>query len=94
MAGVRGTRKRQLMTKHGTCNQWLQYDKAFSEWAASKDVKLLGDLNLPIFCHFLEMQQRATLQPQVLPKPSNSPYTRSSDIWLWNFEEACTRRGC
>ena len=75
-------------------NQWLQYDKAFREWAAAKDVRLGGDLNLPIFCHCLVMQQRASLQPQELPKSSNSPYTRSSGCRMWNFEEACMRRRC
>ena len=75
-------------------NQWLQYDKAFREWAAGKDVRLWGDLNLPIFYHCLAMQQRTTLQPRELPKPGNAPYTRSSDCRMWNFEEACTRWGC
>ena len=75
-------------------NQWLQYGKACREWAAAKDVRLGGNLNLPIFCHCLVMQQRASLQPQELSKSSNSPYTRSSGCQMWNFEEACTRRGC
>ena len=50
-------------------NQWLQYDKAFREWAVAKDVRVWGDLNLPIFCNCLASQQRATLQPRELPKP-------------------------
>ena len=37
-------------------NQWLQYDKAFREWAAAKELKLWGKLNLQIFCHCLATQ--------------------------------------
>ena len=63
-------------------NQWLQYDKAFREWAAAKDVRLWGDLNLPNFCHHLAMQQRVTLQLWEPSKPSNSPYTKLSGCRL------------
>ena len=60
----------------------------------AKDMRLWDNLNLPIFCHCLVMQQTATLQPWECPKPSNSPYTRSSVCQLWNFEDACRRWGC
>ena len=75
-------------------NQWLQYDKAFGKWAAAKELRLWGELNLQIFCHCLATQQRMAVQPQESTKPSISPYTRSSGCRLWNFKVACTRWGC
>ena len=41
-------------------NQWMQYDKAFREWAAAQEVRVWGKFNLPIFCQCLATQQRAT----------------------------------
>ena len=38
-------------------NQWVQYDKAFREWAAAKEVRAWGKLNLPIFCHSASVWQ-------------------------------------
>ena len=31
-------------------NQWVQYDRAFRECAAAKELRVWGELNLPIFC--------------------------------------------
>ena len=73
-------------------NQWVQYDKAFREWVAAKEVKVWGELNLPIFCQCLATQQRSTPQPREFSRPSNSPYSRESRrSWPWNFEDSCTR---
>ena len=75
--------------------QWTQYDKAFREWAAAKELRVWGKLNLPIFCHCLATQQKLIPQPQEFSRPSNSPYSRGSrGCRMWNFEDACTRRGC
>lgn len=27
-------------------NQWMQYDQVYREWAASKEIKVWGELNL------------------------------------------------
>ena len=43
--------------------QWTQYDKAFMEWAAAKELRVWGELNLPIFCHCLATQQKSIPQP-------------------------------
>ena len=75
-------------------NHWLQYDKMFREWAAAKNIRAWGELNLPIFCHCLATQQRSTYQPREQSGPNSCQYAKSGSCHLWNFEEACKRRGC
>ena len=82
-------------------NQWIQYDKVYKEWAAAKEIRVWGELNLSIFGHCLSSQHR----PQFLPvddkgsrpwegKKRGTPYSRSQGCRLWNFEGRCTRAQC
>ena len=82
-------------------NQWIQYDKVYREWAAAKEIKVWGELNLSIFGHCLASQYRAPLLPpaekQFRPaegKKRATPYSRSQGCRLWNFEGRCTRPQC
>lgn len=82
-------------------NQWLQYDKVYREWAAAKEIKVWGELNLSIFGHCLASQHRAPLLPpaekEFRPaegKKRGTPYFRSQGCRLWNFEGRCTRPQC
>ena len=82
-------------------NQWIQYDKGYREWAAAKEIRLWGELNLSIFGHCLASQYRPQFLPvsEKGPKPGEgkkrgTPYTRSQGCRLWNFEGRCTRGQC
>ena len=75
--------------------QWVQYDKAFREWAAAKELRVWGQLNLPIFCHCLTTQSSLTPQLREFSRHSNSPYSKGwRGCQLWNFEDSCTGQGC
>ena len=40
-------------------SQWLNYDRTFREWAAAKNIRRWGEVNMPIFCQCLAIQQRS-----------------------------------
>jgi len=76
-------------------SQWLHYDRPFREWAAAKNLRIWGELNLLIFCQCMASQQRVL--PVAHPLESGPKGTSVSEIqgcWAWNFEKACKRSGC
>ena len=78
-------------------SQWLHYDKSFREWAAAKNVRSWGELNLPIFCQCMASQQRVAPFSQLLessPKGGSSSVSGLQGCRAWNFEKACRRSGC
>ena len=78
-------------------SQWLHYDKSFREWAAAKNVRSWGELNLPIFCQCVASQQRVAPFSQLLessPKGGSSSVSGLRGCRAWNFEKACRRSGC
>ena len=52
-------------------SQWIQYNKLFREWAAAKEIKVWGELNLAIFGQCLAAQQRIKLQQQIKGSPNS-----------------------
>ena len=78
-------------------NHWLQYDKDFREWAAAKNLKVWGELNLSIYGRCLAIQQR----PLSAPRPdtsrrSSEKRTKSQDsqrgcCYKWNFDGTCQK---
>ena len=65
-------------------SQWLHYDRSFREWAAAKNIRIWGELNLPIFCQCMASQQRVLPVAHPLePGPKGS-----------SVSEACKRSGC
>ena len=80
-------------------SQWIQYDKLFREWAAAKEVKVWGELNLAIFGQCLAAQQRnqittADKRVSKFGETRGTPFGRSQGCRLWNFEGKCTRPQC
>ena len=54
-------------------SHWLQYDKDYREWAAAKNLRVWGELNLSIYGRCLAIQQR----PLLAPRPDS--FKRSSE---------------
>ena len=76
-------------------SQWLHYDRSFREWAAAKNIRIWGELNLPIFCQCMASQQRVlpvTHSLELGPKGSSVSEIRACRAW--NFEKVCKRSGC
>ena len=78
-------------------SQWLHYDKSFREWAAAKNVRSWGELNLPIFCQCMAAQQRIApvfQPPELGPKGASGAVSGPLRCRAWNFERVCKRSGC
>ena len=78
-------------------SQWVHYDKSFREWAAAKNVRSWGELNLPIFCQCMASQERVAPFSQLLesgPKGGSSSVSGFRGCRAWNLEKACRRSGC
>ena len=79
-------------------SQWLNYDRSFREWAAAKSIRCWGELNMPIFCQCLALQQRSapSSQPQEFSsKGGSGPAPGLQGCPKWNFmKESYKRAGC
>ena len=74
---------------------WLQYDREFRTWAATKGVKIWEELNLSIYGHCLAAHQRPPSFPK--PTPQKRGYDRRDEkkpakgrqqncCYKWNFD--------
>ena len=79
-------------------SQWLNYDRTFREWAAAKNIRCWGELNMPIFCQCLAIQQRSvpSAQPSEFGSKGGSGSAPGRQCCRkWNFmKESCKRAGC
>ena len=72
----------------GSQLQWIQHDKVCREWAAAKEIKVWGELNLSIFGHCLASHHRVPFLPPAADKefgPAEGKkrsmiYSRSQDV--------------
>ena len=78
-------------------NHWLQYDKDFREWAAAKNLKVWGELNLTIYGRCLAMHQRPILAPRSdtfnrsSEKRAKSQLSQRGCCYKWNFDGTCQK---
>ena len=70
-------------------NQWIQYDKVYREWAAAKEIKVWGELNLSIFGHCLASQYRAPLLPPAEKEFRPAEGKREPCLTLGHRDVAC-----
>ena len=78
-------------------NLWLQYDKDFQEWAAAKNLKVWGELNLSIYGRCLAIHQRPLPAPRPdISKRSSKKRAKFQDsqrgcCYKWNFDCTCQK---
>ena len=79
-------------------SQWYRYDKEFREWAAAKNLRVWGTLNLAIYGRCLSMPSFIASSAYDHPLPKQKQDRRGKPgkqkkkaCWRYNFEVSCGR---